>query len=76
MSERLTQPGTAHPQCREAGGHVCHQPSGRTCIEDCDQPAGTWWGPHWCPDHDVERIDRISASLAALTRRTEEDTDA
>lgn len=57
----------AHPQCVEAGQHLCHEPSGRTCIEaGCDEPAGTRWGPYWCPVHDKERIDRISASLREI----------
>lgn len=55
----------AHPKCDN--GHICQQPSGRVCVEaGCDQPAGTLWGPMWCPDHDRERLDRISASLDAL----------
>lgn len=68
---------SSHPGCSEATGHVCHQPSGLRCVEPgCEQPAGTRWGPHWCPDHDAERLDRISASLVALARPrlTEETT--
>lgn len=58
----------AHPRCIDwqTGDyvHICHQPSGKECFEDgCTEPAGTLWTPHWCPDHDVERIDRISAQL-------------
>lgn len=57
----------SHPDCRGPRGHVCQQPSGRTCIEvGCDAPAGTRWGPYWCPDHDADRLDRIDASLNAL----------
>ena len=52
----------AHPNCTE--GHVCQRPSGRECVEnDCREPAGTLWGPLWCPEHDRERLDRIGASL-------------
>lgn len=58
--------GTAHPHCREAGEHVCQKPSGRLCIEGCGQPAGTWWGPMWCPDCDLIRIDRVSEQLRKL----------
>lgn len=55
----------SHPNCDN--GHVCQEPSGRTCIEDgCDQVAGTLWGPMWCPDHDRERLDRIGASMESL----------
>lgn len=57
----------SHPNC--VSGHVCQVPTGRECIEDgCHGPAGTWWGPLWCPEHDRERLDRINASLAALVR--------
>lgn len=41
----------AHPNCTE--GHTCQVPSGRPCVErGCTEPAGTLWGPLWCPDHD------------------------
>lgn len=64
MSRQL---GVSHPRCREAGRHVCQQPSGRTCIEPgCDKPAGTLWGPYWCPEHDQERLDRIGRQLAEI----------
>lgn len=54
----------AHQKCVQEGKHICQEPSGRTCFEaGCGEPAGTWWGPYWCPVHDKERIDRISASL-------------
>lgn len=52
----------SHPKCRD--GHVCQVPSGRTCL-DCDQPAGTRWGPYWCPDCDKKRLDRITVNLNA-----------
>lgn len=55
----------SHPDCID--GHVCQVPSGKACIEPgCALPAGTRWGPYWCPDHDRERLDRITASLTAL----------
>lgn len=58
---------TSHPKCTPV--HVCQQPSGRTCVEDgCERQAGTWWGPLWCPEHDKERLDRISISLEELAR--------
>jgi hypothetical protein len=61
--------GDAHTPCMEAGEHICQQPSGRTCVEpDCTQGAGTWWGPYWCPEHDKERLDRISDQLDAIGR--------
>lgn len=41
----------------------------RPCIEkDCTEPAGTPWGPHWCADHDDERIHRISAQLQTIRK--------
>lgn len=54
----------SHVPCQTPEGyrHTCARPSGRTCL-DCDQPAGTLWGPYWCPDCDVKRLDQISASL-------------
>lgn len=57
--------GKSHPQCWGPGGHVCQVPSGRDCI-DCGQPAGTAWGPYWCPDCDVKRLDKISANLESI----------
>ncbi|MCU1441113.1 MAG: hypothetical protein JWP85_2110 [Rhodoglobus sp.] len=59
--------GTAHAKCMTAGEHICQDPSGRPCIEwPCPNPAGTWWGPLWCPEHDKERLDRISASFDSI----------
>lgn len=47
--------------------HVCQKPSGRTCIEGgCTEPAGTLWGPLWCPDHDRERLNCVSAQMESL----------
>lgn len=54
----------AHPNCQGPDGHVCQVPSNKPCYEkDCTEPAGTLWGPHWCPDHDQERIERITAQM-------------
>lgn len=55
----------SHPNCHGPDGHVCQRPSKRACIE-CGEPAGTLWGPHWCPDCDEVRLDRIDASLRSL----------
>lgn len=57
---------SGHIPCQEAGQHVCQEPSGRSCAEGCDQPAGTLWGPYWCPDHDSQRLARISAQMENL----------
>ena len=61
---------TTHLDCTPEKGHVCQVPSGRVCdVGGCGEPAGTHWGPYWCPDHDAERIDRISASLRDIERQ-------
>jgi hypothetical protein len=58
---------TSHRKCGPPTGHTCHQPSGRTCYEQgCTQPAGTHWGPMWCPDCDARRLDHVSAGLNAI----------
>jgi hypothetical protein len=52
----------SHPRCTD--GHICQQPSGRACdVRGCQEPAGTLWGPYWCPDHDKQRLERITANL-------------
>lgn len=61
--------GISHPNCQTPAGHVCQQPTGKPCIEPgCNGPAGTLWGPLWCPPCDQERLDRISAQFDALAR--------
>jgi hypothetical protein len=68
MSERVY----ADPN-HEGNGAKYH--TGKPCIETgCERPAGTWWSPHWCFEHNVERMDRISASLddIILKRRLEQ----
>lgn len=60
----------SHSQCVRPDGHVCQKPSGHACIEHgCESPAGTLWGPNWCPEHDAERLDRISAGMDEIARR-------
>lgn len=34
----------------------------------CGKPAGTWWSPLWCFEHNVERIDRIDDHLKMLSQ--------
>lgn len=49
--------------------HQCQELSGRICVErGCDRSAGTWWTPYWCPEHDVERQDQITAFFERLGR--------
>jgi len=57
----------SHPNCNSKAGHVCQDLTGKTCWTDgCEEPAGTLWGPYWCPDHDAERLDRISAGMRSI----------
>lgn len=58
-------PPRAHPDCHGPAGHVCQKPSGRHCLV-CSEPAGTLWGPNFCPRCDMERLDRITRQLEAL----------
>ena len=57
----------SHPMCwtGDRYEHRCQTPSGKDCIE-CGRPAGTLWGPYWCPDCDVIRLDRISSQMESL----------
>lgn len=56
-----------HPQCHGLEGHICQQLSGFKCIErDCNKPAGTRWGPYWCPEHDAIRLARVDDALNRL----------
>ncbi len=59
--------GRSHPKCWTGDHyeHICQVPSGHPCV-DCGAPAGTKWGPMWCPPCDVIRLDRVSASLEAI----------
>jgi hypothetical protein len=57
----------SHPGCHGTEGHTCQRPSGYTCVEaGCGEPAGTLWGPLWCPVHDAARLDGISQSLTDI----------
>lgn len=63
----------SHPQCWRSDHyeHTCQRPSGRACI-DCGAPAGTRWGPYWCPDCDVVRLDRISDQFEQIAAEFKE----
>lgn len=43
------------------------EPSGRKCV-DCGEPAGTPWGPFWCPDCDDKRMERIDRGLREIEK--------
>ena len=46
--------------------------TGKSCVErGCTNASGTGWSPIWCFDHNVERMDRISAAFdTELARHT------
>jgi hypothetical protein len=65
--EIAATPDPVHDPADKRNGPTYH--TGKPCIErDCGEPAGTAWSPLWCQRHNAERIDRISASLAAMAR--------
>ena len=44
--------------------------TGQPCIvKGCQNPAGTWWGPHWCFACNVKRIRSITATLKSFLAR-------
>lgn len=46
--------------------------TGKRCVEKgCGKPAGTWWSPLWCFEHNVDRMRRISANLEDAAKRAE-----
>lgn len=46
--------------------------TGKPCVEKgCGKPAGTWWSPLWCFDHNTERMRRVSAGLEDAIKRAE-----
>ena len=51
------------------GNSAAHH-SGKPCrVKGCKEPAGTAWGAFWCFKHNVERMDRISATLDNMIER-------
>jgi len=43
--------------------------TGKPCIvEGCTEEAGTAWSPHWCPQHNIERMSRITRQLRAIVK--------
>jgi hypothetical protein len=67
------------PIAFEDPGHPGNGPqyhTGKPCIEPgCNRPAGTWWSPIWCFEHNVQRIKGIDGQFekvrAALAPRKE-----
>ena len=50
-------------------GNSPHWHTGKPCIEPgCIKEAGTAWSEHWCFEHNVARIDRISKSLKGMVK--------
>ncbi len=58
----------SHPLCWDGEQYLhieCVRPSGHSCVE-CGEPAGTLWGRYWCPDCDVNRLDKVAATLEEI----------
>ncbi len=52
---------------RSAVGNSPQYHTGKPCIvAGCTRPAGTWWSPLWCVEHNIERIDRIDKRFSDL----------
>lgn len=46
--------------------------TGKKCtVKGCDHPAGTWWSPFFCFEHNVERLKRITAGLDEAVKKAE-----
>lgn len=44
--------------------------TGTTCIvPECNDPAGTYWSPYWCFNHNVKRINKINDHLASMVEK-------
>lgn len=57
---------------RKHEGNSAKYHTGKTCAEKgCEKPAGTFWGPLWCFDHNVERMRRITSALDDAVKRAE-----
>lgn len=60
--------GRPHPRCwvGDHYEHNCLEPKGKRCVE-CGEVAGTPWGPYYCPDCDVVRLDKITKELLSIS---------
>ncbi len=46
--------------------------TGKPCVEKgCKNPAGTWWSPLWCMEHNIARLHRITNGLNEAVARAE-----
>lgn len=53
-------------------GNSAKYHTGKQCVtKGCKAPAGTWWSPLWCFEHNVERVKKITASLEDAVRHAE-----
>lgn len=60
----------AYQDPTHAGNSAAHH-NGKPCrVKGCKQPAGTAWGTLWCFEHNVERMDRISATLDNMVEKS------
>ena len=41
--------------------------TGKKCIDGCGREAGTAWGPHWCFECNIKRLDGISKQFEKMT---------
>lgn len=58
---------TADPNHR---GNSPEYHTGKPCTAaGCLNPAGAWWGKHWCQQHNHERLERIGATLEDMANR-------
>ncbi|MFH2074726.1 MAG: hypothetical protein ABIJ57_05180 [Pseudomonadota bacterium] len=48
--------------------------TGKECIEGCGRPAGTAWGPYWCFECNIKRIDRINAQFEKIIKGFDQKT--
>lgn len=53
-------------------GNSAKYHTGKPCsVKGCTEPAGTWWGPSWCQNHNHERLERIGSNLDDIVKRAE-----
>lgn len=51
----------------KAPGNSSRYHTGKRCIEfGCGNPAGTYWSPHWCVQHNIKRTNRINGKFGKM----------